>query len=484
MPARTGAEFLQGLKEAQAEVWIRGERVDDVTSHKSLQGCAWSLASLYDMQHDPQLKSEMTYESPTTEDPVGLSFLVPRSTEDLEKRRAMMTNWARSSCGMMGRSPDFLNVVITAWGTAGEFFARNRPEFQKNVEDYYVYARENDLTLTHTLLNFQKSRRAGVIDNIDEQIALTIVKETDAGVVVKGSRLLATLGPLSDEIAVYPTRTHMVGEEAWRQSFAFAIPCNTPGMKFLCRESVDHGRSSFDHPLGSRFEEMDSIVIFDNVLVPWERMFLLGDVEMCNTYGAQTGYTLHTGHQVTTRNVAKTEFMLGLASLMVKTLGSGDIDVNQQRVAEMIVYLEVTKACLRAAEADAFENKWGVMCPDPAPLNAARQLFAETLYPRMVEIVQLLGSSSLMALPTEADFETVLSPDVSRYLATDTATARDRAKLFHLAWDAACSAFGGRQLLYERYFAGDPVRNAMLMYSSYDSGPLVDRVKEFLDWEE
>ena len=135
MPARTGAEFLQGLKEAQAEVWIRGERVDDVTSHKALQGCARSLASLYDMQHDPQLKGEMTYESPTTEDPVGLSFIVPRSIEDLEKRRAMMTNWARASCGMMGRSPDFLNVVITSWGTAGEFFARNRPEFQKNVEN-------------------------------------------------------------------------------------------------------------------------------------------------------------------------------------------------------------------------------------------------------------------------------------------------------------------------------------------------------------
>ena len=96
MPARTGAEFLRGLREAQAEVWIRGERVDDVTSHKSLQGCARSLASLYDMQHDPRLESEMTYKSPTTEDPVGLSFVVPRSTQDLEKRRAMMTNWAQS----------------------------------------------------------------------------------------------------------------------------------------------------------------------------------------------------------------------------------------------------------------------------------------------------------------------------------------------------------------------------------------------------
>ena len=484
MPARLGSEYLEGLRAAQSEVWIRGEKVHDVTSHQAFQGCARTLASLYDMQHDPLLKEEMTYQSPTTEDPVGLSFIVPGSADDLARRRNMMTNWARASCGMLGRSPDFLNVVITAWGAAGDFFTQNRPEFKKNVEDYYLFARENDLTLTHTLLNFQKSRRAGVIDNIDEQIALTVVKETDAGIVVNGSRLLATLGPISDEIAVYPTRTHMVGPEAWRQSFSFAIPCNTPGVKFLCRESLDHGRSHFDHPLGSRFEEMDSIVIFDNVLVPWERVFLLGDVEMCNSYGSRTGYTLHTGHQVTTRNVAKAEFMLGLAALMVKTLGAGDIDVNQQRIGELIVYLEVLKACLRASEADCFVNEWGAMCPAPGPLNAARQLFADTLYPRMVEVVQLLGSSSLMALPSEADFDTVLTPQVGKYLATDTAKAKDRVKLFHLAWDAACSAFGGRQLLYERYFAGDPVRNAMLLYSGYDTGPMIERVREFLDWEE
>ena len=484
MPARSGAEYLKGLRDARAEVWIRGEKVDDVTSHEAFRGGAQTLASLYDMQLDSALKAEMTYKSPTTEDPVGLSYIVPKTVEDLQRRRKMMATWAQASCGMLGRSPDFLNVVISSWGTAGDFFAQNRPEFKRNVEQYYEFIRENDVCLTHTLLNFQQSRRAGLVDNINDQIALTVVKETDAGIVVHGSRLLATLGPISDEIAVYPTRTHMLGDEAWRQSFAFAIPCNTPGMKFLCRESTDHGRSKFDHPLGARFEEMDSIVLFDNVLVPWERVFILGDVEMCNNYGSQTGYTLHTGHQVGTRNVAKAEFMLGLAGLMVKTLGTGDIPVNQQRIADLIVYLEVLKACIKASEADAFVNQWGVMCPSPGPLTAARHMFADVLYPRMVEIIQLLGSSSLMALPSEADFDTVLSPEVSKYLATDAASARDRTKLFHLAWDAACSAFGGRQLLYERYFAGDPVRNAMMLSTSYDSEPMIRRVQEFLDWEE
>ena len=229
---------------------------------------------------------------------------------------------------------------------------------------------ENDLTLTHTLVNLQRRRSADVADNIDDQVALTVVKETDAGIIVKGSRILATLGPISDEIAVYPTRTHMIGKDAWRQAFSFAIPNDTPGVKFLCRESYDLGRSSFDHPLGSRFEEMDAIVFFDDVLVPWERVFLLGDVEMCNNYSRATQSTTHSGYQVANRCAVKTEFILGLACLMVDTLGSGGIPHVQERVAEIIVYLETLKACLRAAEADAQPNEWGVMCPAGGPISA------------------------------------------------------------------------------------------------------------------
>ena len=153
---------------------------------------------------------------------------------------------------------------------------------------YHEFIRENDVTLTHTLVNLQRSRSPSTVDNLTEQVALTVTKETDAGIVVRGSRILATLGPISDEIAVYPTRTHLIGDDAWRQAFSFSIPCDTPGLKFLCRESFDYDRSRFDHPLGSRFEEMDAVVFFDDVLVPWERVFLLGDPELCNAYSAST----------------------------------------------------------------------------------------------------------------------------------------------------------------------------------------------------
>lgn len=484
MPARTGQEYINGLKEHPREVWIDGERVEDVTTHPALRNGVKSVAALYDMQHDPELREEMTYASPTTGDPVGLSFMIPQTVEDLERRRNMMTRWAWASCGMMGRSPDFLNVIFAAWAGASDFFAQDRPEFKQNVSNYYEYIRENDLTLTHALLNLQRRRGASATDTVSEEVALTVVKETGAGVVLRGSRLLATLGPISDELAIYHAGNHRMDEEAQRQSFALSIPCDTPGLRFLCRESFDVGRSHFNHPLGSRFEEMDATIFFDDVLVPWDRVFLLGNVDMCNRIGSATQSQGHSGHQVLTRCLVKAEFILGLADLMVETLGSGTVPHVQEQVAELITQRDILKACLRASEADAEPNQWGVMSPATAPLQAGRAQFGRTMYPRMVEIIQLLGTSSLMALPSEADFDSPFAPQLNQYLATDTSNARDRTKLFHLAWDASCSSFSGRQVLYERMFGGNPLRNAMTLFNTYDKEPFRKQVRNFLDSED
>ena len=483
MPARTGQQYIDRLSKNPAEVWIGGKQAGDVTTHPSFQNGVKSLAALYDQQHNPHTKEAMTFPSPASGDPVGQSFIIPKVINDLEKRREMMTNWAWESCGMMARTPDFLNCAISGWAGSADYFADNRPQFKDNVLRYHEYIRENDLTMTHTLVNLQRRRNTSILDRLEDQIALTVIKETDAGIVVNGSRILATLGPISDEIVVYPTRTHLLGKEAQKQAFAFAIPCATSGVKFMCRESLDQGRSNFDHPLGSRFEEMDAVVFFDNVLVPWERVFLLGDVDMANKFASATQSTSHTGHQVVNRTVVKTEFILGLTSLMTDTLGSTEVPHVQEMIGEIIVNLEMMKASVRAAEADAKLNEWGMMCPSFAPLSAARAIYANKMYPRMTEIVQLLGSSSLMVLPGESDFNAPIAPELERYLATETAGARDRVRLFHLAWDVACSAFGGRQVLYERFFGGDPVRNTMLIYQGYDKTNAIDRVQCFLERE-
>lgn len=280
MPARTGQQYIKGLKDQEREVWLRGERVKDVTTHPGLAGGVRAIASLYDMQHDPRLRDEMTYVSPTSGERVGLSFIMPSTREELERRRVMMLHWARATCGMMGRSPDFMNVTFAAWAAAAGYFAQAGAQFGENIRRYYEHIRENDLTLTHALINLQRSRTVSGMFNLEEGTALSVVRETDAGIIVRGARVLATLGPMADEIAVYSPRVARHTEKHSPFALNFAIPCGTPGLKFLCRESFDLGRSHFDHPLGSRFEEMDTVVFFDDVLVPWERVFVLGDVDL------------------------------------------------------------------------------------------------------------------------------------------------------------------------------------------------------------
>jgi len=482
MPIRTGAEYVQCLQERHPEVYLRGERIDDVTTYPSLRNGVATMAKLYDMQHDAEFRDDMTYVSPSSGESVGASFIIPKSIGDLEHRHRMMAHWAKASFGMMGRTPDFLNVSLMAMAQAGDYFAQNRPEFKDNIQNYYEYVRENDLVLTHTLVNLQRTRSTTTTPLVDTTgVALAVTKETDDGLIVNGARVLATLGPLSDEIAVYPARSHRLpdGSEG-RYSFAFAIPSDTKGLRYLCRESYDLERSNFDHPLGSRFEEMDAIVFFDNVLVPWDRVFLYGDPDLCNNMAMSTNQYLHSGHQVVTRNVAKCEFILGLASLMVRTLGSGGNPQVQSMLAEIIENLKMTKACLRAAEADAKPDRWGVTSPSLQYIGVARSMFIK-MYPRMAEILHLLGSSSLMALPTEADMDGPLASDIERYLETDTASAAERVRLFRLAWDTCCSAFGSRQVLYERFFQGDSQRNAIILNNVTDTTPMTEMVQEFLE---
>jgi 4-hydroxyphenylacetate 3-monooxygenase len=480
MGARTGAEYLAGLTAATPEIWIGGERVANVPDHPAFRNAARSLARLYDMQHDPDLADEMTYISPSSGERVGMSFLRPLTHDDLVRRRRMMSRWAEDTGGMMGRTPDYLNSSLMAFAGAAGYFAGGDPRFGENVRRYYEEVRERDLCLTHTLINPQANRSVGPAGQADPHLAAAVVRETEDGIVVRGARMLATLAPLADEIAVFPSTVLKGAPEDRPYAFAFAIPCATPGLRFICRDSYDTGRSLFDNPLASRFEEMDAVVVFDDVLVPWERVFILGDVALCNGAYGSTNAVVHMMHQVVTKNVAKAEFVLGLACLMTETIAVEQFQHVQEKIAEIITYLETMKACLRAAEADAGVDEWGTVCSARQPLDVARNVFPK-MYPRMIEILQLLGASGLMATPSEADLCSPIAGDIERYYQAATAGGAERVRLFRLAWDTACSSFGSRQVLYERFFFGDPVRNMSALYAGYDKEPLKARVQQFLN---
>ncbi|MGH7860164.1 MAG: 4-hydroxyphenylacetate 3-monooxygenase, oxygenase component, partial [Candidatus Binatia bacterium] len=409
--------------------------------------------------------------------------LQPASAEDVGRRSRMMKRWAEWSGGMLGRTPDYLNSSLAALAAARSFFAESDPRFGDNIVRYYEEARRRDWCATHTLVNPRASRAAGWAGLSDENLALQLVGETADGIVVRGCRMLATLAPQSEELLVFPSTVLKADPSSRPFALAFAIPCDAPGLRFLCRDPFDSGRSHFDHPLASRFEEMDAVVVFDDVVVPWNRVFLRGDVERCNALHGATDSVVHMMHQVVVKNVAKSEFLLGIAARIAEASDAMGLQHVQQRLAEMIMTTEVMRACLRASEADARRNRYGMFVPARPPLDTARNLFPR-LYPRLVEILQLNSSSSLMATPAEADFAAAIGPDVQRYFGAAKADARERVALYRLAWDATCSAFAGRQVLYERFFFGDPVRMASALVANTDLRPLIDRVNAFLARDE
>ena len=478
MPARTGTQFLEGLRRNPPNIFIGGERITDPTAHPATAGAARSIAALYDLQHRPDLRDRLTYESPSSGERVGISFMETTTTEDLQRRSAMHKTWADASLGFIGRSPDYLNVNVMAAARAASYFEQNDPRFGDNARNYYLHARENDLCLTHALTNPQVNRSVRADQLADPYTALGLVKETADGIIVRGARMLATL-PIADEILIYPSTVLQEQEEMTRYALAFAVPCSTPGLSFICREPLDIGRSHFDHPLGSRFDEMDALVVFDDVLVPWDRVFLLNDVKLANRAYPSTGALYHMAHQVVNVKIAKTEAFLGVAQKIVDMIGSGEFQHVQQKMAELIITLEILKALRTQAEATATLDAYGTMTPGKDALNAARNYFPQ-VYPRMVEILQLLGASGMIMIPTEADLKGSTADAIDKFLQAKNAGAPERVRLFRLAWDMTISSFGGRQNLYEKFFFGDPVRTQCALYQGYDLKPSVAKIEAFL----
>lgn len=479
MPARTGAQYLEGLRDSR-EIWFEGQRVRDVTAHPVLGRMAHTMAELYDLQWEPERREQLTYPSPTTGQPVSLAFIQPRCVDDLVRRRLMFKGWADYSGGILGRTPDYLNALLAGCASAAPYFGRNGPEYAARIVAYYEWCREHDVCATHAFVDPQTNRARTQSQQADPTVPLHIVGESAEGLIVSGARMLATLAPYADELLVFPSPSRTHPSDAPPYAFAFAVSMAAPGLRFICRESFDIGRSPVEHPLAARYEEMDSVAIFHDVVVPWDRVFLKGDIGLCNRLFRDTPAFMHAIHQFTTKNLAKTELVLGVASLVAEAIGRTELPAYQQLLGELVDAVETLRAYLRAAEADAVIDAQGYCHPNPDIMNTARNYYPR-VYPRLIEIVQLIGSSGLMATPTESDLEaSELAGDIEKYYQSATLMGHERVQLFRLAWDLACSSFGSRQVLYERFFAGDPYMLLAARFASYDRSAAVSLARTLL----
>ena len=473
MAARTGKQFLQGLRDGR-ELWVGGGKIRSISEHPALAGAAEALAEVFDLQH--QAADACLMPDPETGEPINVSHMIPHSHADLQRRHRGLERTAEYSVGLMGRTPDYMNVTFAGFaGRRDEWAINGNEQGAENLVSYQKKLRREDISLTHTIVHSNVDLAKGKYPVGFDPVQLHKVEETSHGIVVRGSRVLATLAPFADELAVYPGGP--MPDAAGEHALSFCIPMDAPGLKFICRDSVSVATDRFEHPLSSRFDEQDAFVIFDDVEVPSDRLFIDANLAVYNSV-MKTSWWPNIMQQTMIRAQTKLEFAYGLANRMAEAINVTGQPQTQQLLGELSMYAEFARATVYAAEQAAREYGNGLWCCDLRPLAALRAALP-TWFPRVNEIIRMIGSHNLLTTPSRAALEDErLRPLIDKYLLGVGVDAEQRSRLFRLAWDFTGTALGSRNEQYERFYLGSAGRcltYAHLQADRVRANRLVDR---------
>ena len=469
MPVRTGADYIRALRDGR-EVWHAGRRIEDVTAHSGFTGTIKTLADLYDKQHAPEFRDLMTFDHDGER--VSYSYLAPKNAEQLAHKRRNIEFWAEQTLGQMGRYPDFcaqLVVGLLDWTYAIE---KENQQWADNARQYYLHCRKNDLCLTHALTDQYYDRTRRVSEQSDPDLILHIVGESKKGAVVRGLRTLATLAPISDEVLVYPNRPRDADEADY--AIAFAIPMNTPGLKILCRDLYAEHADPERHPLTTRFDEVDAALIFEDVVVPWERVFVYKNPQLL----AGIMY-IHTWAQYSTmlRLVTKLEGFLGVAQLLTEYGGRNKSASSQILLSSLMQDIEILRSCIRVAEAKGYVTPGGSWAPR---LSAAYRVHSIEASDRAERTMEGLLTSTLMLSGGASDLNSDVGPLVERYFRGGAPSTREHLRLMAIAADMVMTPFGKRSQLYERLQSGEVDRMRQRLYGQYQDPAPAERMREFI----
>jgi len=469
VPLRTGEEYLRPLADGRC-VYIDGERVPDVTAHPAFREAARSCARLFDIAADPAMRERMTYTSPSSGGPVLRAYQIPRSHADLKAKRLASETWSEASFGMIGRTPDHVGGYFAGYAAAPEVFAAGGAGYADNVVRFYEHLRENHLWATYAIVPPQIDRSKPGHKQSDPTLYAGVTRETDGGIIVSGAQQLATAGVFSDYLYLSCIHPLQPGDE--NHAIGVAIPMNAPGLKLYPRRPFAmQAANSFDHPLSSRFDESDCFVVLEDVFIPWERVFIYRNLEVCRDQWWKTPAHAYGNLQAQARYATKLRFMMGLAQRMNEMTGNDAAPPVQVQMGELAALVQTVETMLEAQETAATIDARGVVWPSKPVLYAVMALQSE-MHPRMIDMIRELTGSAMITMPSSLkDLESAeTGPDIERYMRSGKATARERIALMRLAWDFIGSEFGNRHQQYEKFYGGASFLVKGNMYRNYDFG--------------
>ncbi|QIB35572.1 4-hydroxyphenylacetate 3-hydroxylase family protein [Ancylobacter pratisalsi] len=465
MSHKTAEDHLRSLDDGR-RVFIDGERVEKVTEHPAFRNAARSVAGLYDFQKRPEQLEKMTFDAGGGRR-VSRSWELPTSYDELVRRREALVSWAELHHGFMGRSPDHVASTISAMYMGVDVFEAHQGGRPDAVRDYYAHARDNDLYISYVIIDPQGDRSKATSAEGNADLAVAIVDEDAGGITVRGSKMLGTGAVLSNEILVTTLRP-LKADEA-RYAFTAAVPLNLAGMSLLSRRSYEGAASSsFDYPLASRFDENDALLFFDDVKIPWDRIFVHRDPTCQLAQWHDTPAHAYQNYQAEIRLLVKLRFLVGLARKITETIGTYHFPQVRETLGELAGHVGMIEAFVHGMEAKG-RHRGRYFLPD-AGLVYAAQVQSQLLYPKIIHFLRELSGGGMLMLPsTVEDFaHPEIGPMIARTQYSPHLSSEERVKLFKLAWDAVGSEFASRHTQYEMFYSGPRTVTTGMAFRTFD----------------
>jgi len=446
---KTGNEHLESLCDGRV-VYIGSERVADVTTHPAFKNAARTVASIYDLKLAE--REAMSFEEGGER--CSIYFLQPRTREELARRTRGHRLIADLTYGMFGRSPDHVASFVT--GMAMKPDELKAPcGYKQNLLKFYQEIRARDDYVVYAVLPPQAARNPEFYQRQNIPIpTLSVVREEDDGLVISGMKMLATGAVFANEVWI--GNVLPLAPDQKKQAITCSLPVATQGLSLWSRKPFEReAKSEFDAPLAWRYDETDSMVLCDEVKVPWERVFVHDDALLSRDIYVRTPSHCFGNHQSNVRYWSKMRLLLGVCSKIAHATGAIEVPAVKEVLGHMAAVESMIGGMVNG-QIEAFE-RWpdGYVCFNRRMMYGALEWCTQN-YSNFVERLRELCGGGVFQMP--ADISVVENEELARkfttYFQTPQSGAVERMKLFKLAWDMVGSEFAGRHLQYEKFYAG------------------------------
>ena len=464
---RTGAQYKDSIRDGR-EVYISGERVKDVTTHPMFKPLVDIRARFYDMQHEPATRDLMSYKDGGEVHAVANKL--PYTQADWWAKRKATDALLEEVGGVVTRVGDETVGEVWSLFDGQDVLDEIDPQFSKNIRNHVGQILREDPF--HVSANTDpKGDRSKPPQEQDPDMLLHVVKETDAGLVVRGAKF-ETAAAYANQAFTKPTIANWGNAALSDYAVGFICDFNSPGLKFICRTGFTGRAPEADYPLANRFDEVDTLVIFDNVLIPWENVLFYRHTKAATFIRA----TLHrySAFAFTQRVLKLADMMIGAALFNARQTGLDKQQAVQEKLAELAIYREGINAHLTASIALAERSPGGLMMPNQSLLFTGRVLASSQLH-HMMHIARELCGGQICVTPDKASFDAPeTKPWLDKYYTVNEGwLAEDRRKLLAFARDLLNSDYAGHRLTFQLFAQSAPFANLAAVYRNFDwEGPL------------